>query len=164
MERYITQLIEDLLARHKPDAEPSAPSSFNEPVDSDDLFEDVERFLSGGYEQRIGDVLDLIPEQFPPVDQLTPDQLFRLVQTYQHLLFSWNISTDLPEGFPASAAYPLLVSTLDREVYLADDGFVTIEFCTYDSPTCPYAATCRCEEDYEEMKDFIQPEGDDLPF
>ena len=164
MERYITQLIEDLQARHKPDAELPAPSSFKEIDDPGDLFMEVERFLSGQHEQCIGEVLDLIPEQFPPVDRLTLEQLSRLVQAFDHLLFSWNISTDLPEDFPASAAYPLLVSTLDREVYLADDGFVTIEFCTYDSPTCPYAATCRCDEEYEEMKNFIQPEGDDMPF
>ncbi len=163
MERYITQLIEDLQARHKPDAEPM-PHSLRDDDDLDDLFGEVERFLSGGHEQRIGDVLDLIPEQFPPVDQLSPEHLLSLVQAYHHLLFTWNICTDLPEDLPHSTAYLLLVSTLDREVYLADDGFVTIEFCTYDSPTCPFAEVCRCDEEYEEMKDFIRSEGDDLPF
>lgn len=164
MEHYITQLIEDLQERHKPDAEPTTPG-FDETDDSDDLFGEVERYLSGAHEQRIGEVLNLVPEQFPPADRLTPEQLARLVHAYLHVLSSWNIDTDLPEGFPLAAAYPLLVSTLDREVYLADDGFVTIEFCTYDSLTCPYAETCRCDEEYEEMKNFIRPEGDDeMPF
>ena len=164
MERYITQLIEDLQARHKPDAEPT-PFSWKDDDDPDDLFGEVERYLSGGHEQRIGDVLDLIPEQFPPVNQLNAEQLSQLVRTYHHLLFTWNICTDIPENLPLPTAYPLLVSTLDREVYLAEDGFVTIEFCNYDSQTCPYAEVCRCDEKYEAMKNFTRPESDDdMPF
>lgn len=164
MERYIAQFIEDLLAKHKPDAEPTRPY-FDNDDDPDDLFGDVERYLSGGYEQRIGDVLELIPEQFPPADQLTLDQMSQLVKAYHDLLFSWNISTDLPDGISMPIAYQLLVSTLDREVYLSEDGFVTIEFCTYDSHTCPFTDVCRCDEQYEEMKKIIRPEGeDDYPF
>lgn len=162
MERYINQLIEDLQAKHKPDSEPM-PFSQKEDDDSEALFGEVERYLSGGHEQRIGDVLDLIPEQFPPVDQLSAAQLSELVQAYQYLLFTWNICTDIPENLSLPTAYPLLVSTLDREVYLADDGFVTIEFCNYDSQTCPYAEVCRCDEKYEAMKNFIRPE-DNMPF
>lgn len=164
MERYITQLIEDLQAKYKPDSK-AKPFSWEEDDDSDALFGEVERYLSGGHEQRIGDVLDLIPEQFPPVDQLSAEHLSHLVPAYQHLLFTWNICTDIPENLPLPAAYPLLVSTLDQEVYLAEDGFVTIEFCNYDSQTCPFAEVCRCDEKYEAMKNFIRPEDDDaMPF
>jgi hypothetical protein len=164
MERYIIQLIEDLQARHKPESDP-LPFFLGDDDDSDDLFGDVERYLSGGHERRIGDVLDLIPEQFPPVDQLSADHLSRVVQAYHHLLFTWNICTDIPDNLSLTTAYPLLVGTLDREVYLAEEGFVTIEFCTYDTHTCPYAEVCRCDQEYEAMKNSTQHEGDnDMPF
>ena len=164
MDRYITQFIEDLQARHKPPIEPSPPVFGNE-FDPDDLFEDVERYMSGTYEQRIGEVLDLFSEQFPPVHLLTPQHMLQLVQAYHDLLFSCNISTGLPEGLSIHTVYQLLVSTLDREVYLSEDGFVTIEFCTYDCTTCPYTEVCKCDEEYEEMKKFKKRGlSDDLPF
>lgn len=165
MEKYLAQLIEDLRAKHKPPAEPTPPT-FGDDFDPDELFEDVERYMSGAYEQRIGDVLDLFPEQFPPAERLSPQQMLQLVQAYHDLLFSWNISTDLPEGLSIQTAYRLLVSTLEREVYLSEDGFVTIEFCTYDSENCPYAEVCRCDEEYEEMKKSMKKddEDDDMPF
>ena len=45
MEHYITQFIEDLQERHKPDAEPITPT-FDQTDDSEDLFGEVEHYPS----------------------------------------------------------------------------------------------------------------------
>jgi len=144
MEQYITQFIADMRAKHKPDPEPKTPY-FGDGNDQNDVFGDIERYLSGGNEQRIGNVLQLIPEQFPPANQLSPLHLTQLIRAYNDLLFSWNICADIPDKLSLPITYSLLVSTLNREVYLSEDGFVTIEFCTYNSHNCPFVEVCRCD-------------------
>lgn len=149
MHLYISQLLEDLRAAHKVealfDATPHAPNDDEEGMEAH--FAEVERYLSGDHDQRIGDVLNLTAEQFPPVEMLTEAQMQAVVEAFGLLLGSWHIDTDLPTDLPVAKAYELLVGgALDEKVYLADDGFVTIEFCSYAPWDCKLGEWCRCKD------------------
>jgi hypothetical protein len=53
----------------------------------------------------------------------------------------------------------LLVSVLERKVAIVESGFETIEFCSYDPPTCPFNEWCTCKE--LGLKDDNDAEGVD---
>lgn len=163
MDQYLQQLLEDLRAAHKPETE-FMPPALTEDEGIEAHFAEVERYLSGEYDQRIGDVLGLIPEQFPPAERLTPEQMKSVAEAFMALLFSWNITTDLPDELPIEAAYPLLVTALDKKVYLADGGMVTIEFCPYAPWDCLFGELCKCKDiEVDDMPDNKAGE-DDFPF
>ena len=157
MEKYLAQLIEDLKALQRDPSEPwykpspdasAVESDLDRLDDSDDEmdFADVERYLSGDYEQKISGIFDLRPEQFPPAERLTDDQMQDLCAAYTALLSSWSIGVSIPEGIPIEVAYKTLVGTLDREAFISDTGFVTLEFCSYDPEDCPFGQWCDCGE------------------
>lgn len=152
MEKYITQLLEDILAAHK--SENEANPVRNEGIEAH--FEDVERYLSGDYDQNLGKVVGLYKEQFPPIERLSPTQVQTITVAFDKMLFSYNISTNLPEGLPIEIAYPLMVSVLDREVYIGNgDGNIGLEFCDYDSKKCPFGEEfCSCKDFDDDYKDF----------
>ena len=163
MDQYLQQLLEDLHAAHKPETE-FMPPDVSEDEGIEAHFAEVERYLSGEYDQRIGDVVGLMPEQFPPAQRLTTEQMQQVAKAFTALLFSWHISTDLPDELPIEVAYPLLVTALDKKVYLADGGMVTIEFCSYAPWDCPFGELCKCEDvEADDMTDS-KPGEDDFPF
>jgi len=141
MNQYIAHLIEDLKALHR---EPLAP--WYNPEENIELeYEDVERYLCSGQEQKIGTMLDLQPEQFPPVHQLTPTQMQTVVTAYTELLLSWGICLVLPEGIPADMAYKTVTSTLTMKAFVSQYGMVTLEFCSHAPEACPFGQWCHCE-------------------
>lgn len=163
MQLYLQQLLEDLQAAHKPETDFVTPA-LTEDEGIEAHFAEVERYLSGEYDQRIGDVLELIPEQFPPAERLTIEQMQQVAKAFTALLFSWNITTDLPDELPIEVTYPLLITALDKKVYLIDGGFVTIEFCSYAPWDCPFGEVCKCKD--IEIDDMLESDtkGDVFPF
>ena len=160
MQLYISQLLGDLRAAHKVEEPFNARNSDAEGME--DYFSEVERYLSGNYDQRIGNVLNLAAEQFPPVKMLTETQMQAVVEAFRHLLASWHIDTDLPQNLPTEKSYELLVSALDKEAYLADDGFVTIEFCSYAPEDCQLGEWCKCKD--LGIDPVSETENNSLPF
>jgi hypothetical protein len=163
MQRYIDQLIEDLLDKHKPETPPEL-DIFKDKDDIEAHFEDAEKYLSGHYDQRIGDLLELIPEQFPPADRLTTAQMRQISKAYSALLFSWHICAEMPEGLPAEMAYNLWVSTLGMDTFLPEDGFVTLEFCQYEPSDCPFEQWCLCNDALRKELSKDEPDSEDFPF
>ncbi|MPR36019.1 hypothetical protein [Salmonirosea aquatica] len=157
MNRYITQLIEDLKALQRGPSEP-----WYNPEEGVELdFADVVRYLSSDHEQQLGEMLDLLPEQFPPVQQLTAHQMRAVVSAYTELLSSWGICLVIPEGVPAEIAYTTAVGTLQREVFVSQHGMVTLEFCNYIQEECPFGEWCHCDE-YDDLPSD-ENEADDSP-
>lgn len=147
MQEYILQLLEDMLSAERPQREPFEGKENNKIDNLEKHFEDVERYLSGDYEQKISTIIGFTNEQFPPIDKLTDNQILSIVEGFDKLLYSYNISTDLPDGLAIETAYSLLVSTLEKEVFIGEgDGFFMIEFCQYDIAKCPFGDLCSCKE------------------
>lgn len=162
MEKYIAQLIEDLLAAQRIEIEPKN----NVIEDIEAHFADIERYVSGDYDQRISDVIGFYEEQFPPIERLNHTQMKAVADAYEQLLNSYGIALDLPNELPIEKRYQLVISTISREVYIGDSGCITLEFCHYDPTDCPLGEEyCRCKDlDFDdEMGDINYPEKD-LPF
>ena len=91
-------------------------------------------------------------------------QLQQIIKAFNHLLFTWNLSVDIPKKVPLAKTYSLLISTLDEKTDIVNSGFMTFEFCNYDRPSCPFGVYCICEDfDVDDNMDIDLPKGD-LPF
>ncbi len=165
MQAYIDQLLGDIAKAQRPEQEePQEEKLFS----IEQHFEEVERWLAAdGPGHTFSYYCGLKAEQFPPEERLTDEQLLIVWEAYQHLLFSFNLSADIPKSVPLRKAYPLLISTLNKEVEMVTAGFITIEFCNYDSPSCPFGEYCACKEyleKYDEKNIDSSNVDSELPF
>ena len=85
----------------------------------------------------------LTAEVFPPAGRLTAHQLERLSAALQALYRSWRLDLFLPECVPAEAAYPVLVSVLDKKLAIVTCGWVVVDFCE-EGAACPFGKHCFC--------------------
>ncbi len=164
MEKYVSQLIEDILDAQR--IEDEALEEEKE-FDIEDHFAEVERYISGEGEEQLGDILGFKKIQFPPVERLNDEQMQSISEAFVQCLFSWNITAEIPENIPISLKYNLLVSTLEKKVFMQISGFIHLEFCHYDVETCPFGLEfCQCkdfENDFDDM-DTIELKDGELPF
>jgi hypothetical protein len=162
MQQYVDQLLEDLKNAERAE----------QPVVDDDEnlerhFEEVERWIEGNLpEHTLSYHCGLKSEVFPPAERLSSQQMALLIKGLNQLLFSWNITAEVPDKLAIEKTYGLMVSVLDREVGVVTAGFIGIEFCTYDIPSCPFGELCWCkkyEAEYDANKEG-EDSADELPF
>ncbi|MCB9267379.1 MAG: hypothetical protein H6558_20340 [Lewinellaceae bacterium] len=91
-----------------------------------------------------GERCELAVEAFPPAGRLSQGQLSRLCSALRDLYRSWRLDLFLPECVPAEAAYPALVSVLDKKLPIATSGWVVVDFC--EEGACPFGKHCFCRE------------------
>lgn len=163
MQTYINQLLEDIAKAHR--SEQEEPQKYK-PQSVEEHFEEIERWLESDPEHTFSYYCGLEPEQFPPAERLTDEQLDAVYRAYGQLLFSWNLGADILDAVPLRKAYPLLISTLKKKVEIMEEGQITIEFCTCDPPSCPFEEHCTCKDIKEPNEmDFKALRGaDELPF
>jgi hypothetical protein len=164
MEQYINQLIEDIQNAQRPESEHVEEEK---EFDIEAHFAEVDRFVSGEGEEPLGEILGFEEIQFPPIEKLNDNQMQRISEAFVECLFSWNITAEIPEEAPISLRYSLLVSTLKKQVYIQNSGFIHLEFCQYDVETCPFGNEfCQCKDfdiDFDDMDSFEYKDGE-LPF
>ena len=150
MERYIQQLVEDIQNAHR-----QLTKEETEKVETfEQHIEEVERFLEGAedlIQQNFGYHCNLHKEQFPPPERLTSEQMNKVCEAFDQLLFTWNIHADFPDNLPIEMAYETLVSVLDRKFIIPISGFVGLEFCDYVPEECIFKEYCTCKELFAEM-------------
>jgi len=146
MEKYITQLLEEMRSAHRVQNQGTAE------FDLESHFADIDRYTSGDADQVIGNILGISPEQFPPAGQLSRDQQDKVVHAFKALLQSWNLCAEFPENLPLIKQYQLLVTTLNMETTIMNYGMVHLEFCDYDPQSCPFGqGFCSCKDFVEEL-------------
>lgn len=169
MQSYINHLLSDIAeACREEQREPyssMAPENDVEAIER--YFEEVERWLEREPEHDFSYYSGLQKEQFPPAEKLTNEQMEALSLAFERLLFTWNIGVEMPDNLPVSKKYSLLISVLERKVAIVQNGFETIEFCSYDPPTCPFNEWCTCKElglkdQYDDDVEDVNP--DNFPF
>ncbi|MEP7168015.1 MAG: hypothetical protein ABI855_01465 [Bacteroidota bacterium] len=165
MQSYINHLLEDITKAQRAElsiAEIVAtfPKTFEEEM------EEIERWVEHEPMHTFSYYCGLQKEQFPPAEKLNKKQLQQIIKAFNHLLFTWNLSADIPEAIPLNKNYSLLISVLDEKTDIVNSGFMTFEFCNYDPPSCPFGEYCNCkkfENDVDSNMNVDIPEGD-LPF
>ncbi len=167
MEKYLTQLHEDLVAAHRP--KEYIDNHFDvEETSIEATLAEAERFAAGEIPiKKFGDTCGLQKIQFPPAEKLTENQLLKLCDSIVELMWSWFVDIALPETLPLDRRYHFLVEVFDTEIMLVENGHIGIELCEYDVKTCIFGSHCMCiefENEVDEMEDGDDEDDSELPF
>lgn len=154
MEKYITQLIEDLREAHNraPVFKP------REEMTEEDILEElqeIDRIIHQEPPSPFRNIFDLDPDIFPPAERLTSQQATALSEEILLLWAAFNIEAVYPHNFPLDRLYPLLIKKF-REPFLYFPGGITgLELCNYEPTECPFGEEyCTCKEIHETWKDY----------
>ncbi|MFN3996885.1 hypothetical protein [Algoriphagus sp.] len=116
----------------------------------EDHFADIERWLNQDKEPTFGNYCGLKSENFPPVDFYSLKELKALVKLFEQMMFSWNLSMDVPKNLPLDRKYKLMIATLDEPTLIVEDGFVGFDYCTGNPEGCELEEYCPCLKYWEE--------------
>ena len=163
MERYIQQLIQDLL--EVANTEPLA--AYIEPPPHLENKRDIAELALVPFKS-IEELTGISSEAFPHMNDLTGGQcqavnaaIFKVFDTFHIEL------VDQPEDIPPEWLYDVLTTNWDYPVqYLPETGF-DLELCSGNPATCEYGEFCDCGEDYtfpEEDEPMGDYNKDELPF
>jgi hypothetical protein len=167
MHPYIPHLLNDILKAHRAEInifEQPVPKTFEEEM------EEIERWCEGEEpEHTFSYHCGLQPENFPPPEQLTVKDIKLVNKAFEAMMFTWNITIDLPKKMPPKVAYTFIVDCLNEKVDIVNTGFTGFDFCTGYAPNCKLKEYCPCLEIWnslpdENMNDAAANNGDDLPF
>ncbi len=154
MQRYITQLIEDL----KEIAQIKKQAANTETANNDEAllkhFEDIENYLHGE-EVPISEITGILPEQLPPPEMLNESQRAQLSVELENFLEHYNFALDFPYNYPNQLRYPFIWNFWTEKHIPMQRGISHIEFCDYDETNCPFQGYCNtCDEFEIEDKDL----------
>ena len=162
MHTYLPHLLSDIANAHRaemPEEEESEKSL-------EEYFEAIERWISGEEEHCFGYYCGLSPEDFPPAEQFTEEEMMLVRRTFDEMMLTWNHRFHFPDNLPISFAYKLMVNSLNEKTGIVNSGYVNIDFCSGYAPDCELKEYCPCIEfwndDVDDM-DIDLKEGE-LPF
>jgi hypothetical protein len=138
MERYVTQLIEDLQAAHTMKV-PAMYTAYGDDTPK------------GSFEKFFG-IESIV---FPPAEKLSESQQIALSNAITELLDAhrYILNITMIKDLPASVLYQYLVKMWTESLYYVTDGLAGLEFCDNDPEKCGLYEWCKgtwCEapDDY----------------
>jgi hypothetical protein len=167
LQSYVNYLIEDIKNAERPEVPYQQGNMDNEEESLEEHFAEIERWIEHEPETTFSQHSGLKSEQFPPAEKLNVTQLRLIIKCFKKLLYSWNLDASIPDKLPPAKYYTLLISVLDKKTDIFTDGCLTIEFCEYDTASCPFGEFCECKDfEADDMTDFdlTNRSPDDLPF
>ena len=145
MHPYIPHLLADIHAAHRSQDNVAEET----PQTLEEHMEEVEGWIAGETlqpEHTFGYYCELESAHFPPPEQLSDEDMIRVCNAFEKLLFSWHSSIDLPKKFPLPLRYTFTVGTLDEGFTVVKSGFLTFDYCSGYAPDCIFKEYCPCLE------------------
>ena len=143
MHPYIPRLLADIAAAHrpktnKPDEAPTA-QTFEEEM------EEIENWMAGEEAPHtFGYWCGLEASQFPPPEQLSNKDMVTVCKAFDRMMYSWNLSIDLPKKLPNRLKYSFRVDTLNKKTAIVNSGFAGFDYCTGYALDCVFKQYCPC--------------------
>lgn len=107
---------------------------------------EVEQFVADKPRITMFDHFGFEPEQFPPAEKLTDEQLEQLKVTICRLWAAYNFTPVFPDETPGRIIYPLLLERMRKPAMVFKNGNMGIEFCDYEPEHCPFGLEwCSCK-------------------
>jgi len=145
MEKYLQQLFSDLRSAHRSKDSDSIPPTMT----LEDEFSEIENWLSEGVDPNtlpLGKICGVEKSQFPPVEKLNSNQIEQICTEIDQLLFSWNITLNLPNSLPIQTAYKFHLQCFEEQIMIVDFGNVGFSFCNEAPEECIFGEHCSCIE------------------
>ncbi|GHT12599.1 hypothetical protein FACS189426_16240 [Bacteroidia bacterium] len=145
MERYVTQLIEDLQAAQTLKISPIYTAREDE-------------MIKGSFEKFFG--IDAIV--FPPAERLSESQQIALSNAITALYDAhrYILNITMIKDLPASVLYQYLVKMWTESLYYVTDGLAGLEFCEDDPEKCSLRKWCKgtwCEVPDDYLPSRLRP-------
>lgn len=153
MEKYVSQLIEDIIA-----AKNNVPQEIAATVSSENT--DPLAYIAEWENEQTPQMFELFgleKVQFPPAERLSKGQLQALIDAMLDLWAAFNFYPEKHENLPLELYYTVIVNSLD-EYYGYETGEPNlIDFCSYNYELCQLGEFCHCLE----FKDEWQKEDEE---
>ncbi len=149
MQRYITQLLEDLekAKSHQPPPVDYALLYPDHPAADYGLDYIIE--WENGEDWKMDDLFGIPAEVFPPESKLSEAEISALAQGIVSLWQSFNIDVHIPdERIPSRTIYQVLLNYWRTEpVQYVSQETIHLDLCEYDPETCIWGNDyCTCKE------------------
>ncbi|MGH2643766.1 MAG: hypothetical protein ACRDE2_07460, partial [Chitinophagaceae bacterium] len=139
---YIPHLLNDIASAQRPEATLKifSTQTFEEEMEA------IERWVAGKneHEHTFGYYCGLCAEEFPPVEQLSINDMKSVCKAFEQLLFSWNSDIDLPDALPVNLRYRFMINTLNEGFTPVNSGSTTFDYCNGYAPDCVFGKYCSC--------------------
>lgn len=150
MHPYLTHLLADIAAAHRIEI----PREQTPSISFEEEMEEIEKWVKGEEpDYTFGYYCGLEAINFPPPEQLTDNEMKKVLKAFNRMMFSWNLDISLPEKLPISIAYKMTVDTLDSKTSIVNSGFMGFDFCTGYAPDCVFKEYCPCLEIWNRVDD-----------
>ncbi len=139
MEKYIDQLIGDFKS--------SADSvkGLMEGKVYPDAPEALEAEVDQAVFMMLSEYLNIQPVQFPPVNQLSGNQIRKVEESFTSLLKAYGFLIYFPPRVHQALKYQTIVELLSREVPILTTYFWHVATCEYEPTKCPFGSEyCTC--------------------
>lgn len=163
MHPYLTHLLSDITAAHRTEIS----MEDEQPPSIEKHFEEIENWLEGNEPAHsFGYYCGLDAINFPPPEQLNDTEIKEVLKAFGKMMFTWNLSIDLPELLPLQIAYTMTVDTLNTKTDIVNSGMMGFDFCTGYAPDCIFKEYCPCLKFWNEKDDINDTDltGNELPF
>ena len=139
MEKYIDQLIGDFQ---------SSADSVKDLMEGK-VYPDAPEALEAEVDQAhfilLGEYLNIQPIQFPPVQQLSANQIRRIETAFTNLLKAYGFLIYFPPRVHQALKYQTIVALLSREVPILTTYYWHVATCEYEPMRCPFGREyCTC--------------------
>jgi len=141
MHPYIPHLLADIAAAHRLQTEILPAVSSRQAFEEE--MEEIERWIAGEEAPHtFGYWCGLEASGFPPPEQLSNQDMLTVCKAFDYMLYSWNLSIDLPEKLPDYLQYRFRVNTLNEKTAIVNSGMMHFDYCTGYAPDCVFKAYC----------------------
>lgn len=139
MEKYIDQLIDDF--QSSADSVKDLMDGKVYPEKPEDLQSEVDQALF----LVLSEYLNILPIQFPPIEQLSGDQIRKIETAFTKLLKAYGFLIYFPPRVHQSLKYQTILKLLSREVPILTSYLWHIATCEYEPAQCPFGSEyCTC--------------------
>ncbi len=150
MKAYVKYLLEDIQAAFRPDDFFKSEMKDNSQDPMEAHFAEIERWLNQDSEPTFGSYCGLKREDFPPLDFFTQRELKAVVSLFEKMMFSWNLTLDVPRKLPVTRKYELMMDILETPTLIVENGFTGFDYCTGNPEGCELREYCSCIKFWEE--------------
>ena len=113
--------------------------------------EEMERWVRGDENRPLSTYTLLKKEDFPPAEQLSNQDMEKVLEAFGVMLSTWNARIDFPENMPVKERYHFTLNhVLEDDFFPVSSGFITFDYCTGNSDGCAWGKYCKCRDlDFE---------------
>jgi hypothetical protein len=137
MEKYVTQLIEDIIEAAK-----WAPESFEFSTNDEEFMGQIVEAESAppvSSEKLMG----LMYIQFPPSEKLTINQMMDITKAIEKTFAAFRMYIELPDAVPTPLRYELIRDLFKEKFHLIKGMNHHFDFCSGDCEPCAIADYCK---------------------